>query len=663
MRIYIKLVIIFLAFAIIPVMFVSNLVFNNSKNIIEKEILSKLSIINNEEKSGIETFFNERKQDLLLMEQLDIYKTHFRVLDQFYKDRSNPSYINARKEVDQRFAVSQLTQSYIDIKLTNIDGKIIYVFDTAFEPEIGNAIPNKDDVFQQSKNGIYVGELHKTINKRYSYNLFLAAPAYDNANKVIGLIYLELDMVKWFKFIQDNSELGKSLETIIVKKTPDNKVIFLSPLKYQQEAISAQTINIGGEYGLPAQKSALGETGSGLTIDYRGKEVLSVWLPIEDLGWGLVSKIDSEEAFLPVDRLKKLLIVVILITIFSTALAVFTIAKSISDPIQELQKGAEIIGKGNLDYQIGNDSRDEIGQLSREFDKMTKNIRETTTSLDILNKEVIERKKAEEHLNQSLKQEVKSREILLSMLADNNLIREKLEKHIEELKRAKNILIRSEKMASLGKLVSEIAHEFNNPLMIISGNAQVSLMSGPLSDEVKRNLQIIIEESQRAKNIIRRLLKFSRPSKGEVKEVDINMSIDTIVNIVEQQLKLANVEIIRDYQKDLSVSVNEQQMQEVFMNLISNAKDSMPDGGTITIKTSQEEDYLRIDFRDTGCGMSEEVKNKIFNPFFTTKEEGTGLGLIICLGIIEVHKGELKLESELNKGTTFTILLPMGDKA
>ena len=229
----------------------------------------------------------------------------------------------------------------------------------------------------------------------------------------------------------------------------------------------------------------------------------------------------------------------------------------------------------------------------------------------------------------------------------------------EELKRSQDMLIQSEKLASLGKLVSEIAHEVNNPLMIISGNAQLSLISESVSIEVKNSLQTIMDECQRAKNIILRLLKFSRPSKGETKQADINKSIEAIVSILEQQFKLDNIEIKRNYGDDLpTVSIDEQQMQEVFMNLMNNAKEAMTGGGTISITTSLKEDFLRIDFKDTGSGMSEEVKQKIFEPFFTTKEKGTGLGIPVCYGIIKAHDGELKFESELNKGTTATVLLP-----
>jgi PAS domain S-box-containing protein len=219
---------------------------------------------------------------------------------------------------------------------------------------------------------------------------------------------------------------------------------------------------------------------------------------------------------------------------------------------------------------------------------------------------------------------------------------------------------KQERLAQLGGLVADMAHEVNNPLMIISGNAQLCLMEEIQSEAVKTNLKIIFEESKRAKDIIQRLLKFSRPSKGELKEIDINKSIEAVVSIVEHQFQLAGTEIKRNYGESLPfITVDEQQIEEVVMNLLNNARDAMSGGGVIEIATGLEKDYLRMDFKDTGCGMSEEVKERAFEPFFTTKEKGTGLGLSVCYGIMKAHNGELEFESKPGKGTIATILLPL----
>jgi|GEM_PF-1242384 len=221
-------------------------------------------------------------------------------------------------------------------------------------------------------------------------------------------------------------------------------------------------------------------------------------------------------------------------------------------------------------------------------------------------------------------------------------------------------LEKRQRLAQLGKLVADMAHEVNNPLMIISGNAQLSLMEDITNPEVRHNLEVIIDESRRAKDIIQRLLKFSRPSKGEFLSVDIGKVVDNIIALVEHQFSLANVAIVRDYGEfPCRISVDEKQIQEVFLNLLNNSKDAMQSGGTITIRFRPEGEKLRIEVADTGSGMNEVVLKHLMEPFFTTKTNGTGLGLSVTYGIIKSHGGEIRFESVPGQGTTAILLLPI----
>ena len=217
-----------------------------------------------------------------------------------------------------------------------------------------------------------------------------------------------------------------------------------------------------------------------------------------------------------------------------------------------------------------------------------------------------------------------------------------------------------QRLAQLGTLVSHMAHEVNNPLMVISGRAQLSLMEEIENKEIKDNLDIVMKECQRAKDIIQRLLRFSRPSKGEVKETDVNASVEEVVNLIEHQFGLGNVRITKEYEPDIPhVMVDEKQIHEVFMNLLTNARDAISGEGTIDIRTKRAGGLIRITFKDSGQGITKEVLDKIFDPFFTTKKKGTGLGLSICYSIIKAHNGDLRFESIPGKGTTAVIELPI----
>ncbi|MFH1665075.1 MAG: ATP-binding protein [Candidatus Omnitrophota bacterium] len=221
-------------------------------------------------------------------------------------------------------------------------------------------------------------------------------------------------------------------------------------------------------------------------------------------------------------------------------------------------------------------------------------------------------------------------------------------------------LEKRERLAQLGKLVADMAHEVNNPLMIISGRAQLSLMEELKDEQIRENLEIVVDQSLRAKNIILRLLKFSKPSKGEIELMDVNRDLEEVISIVEHQYSLVGIEIKRHYADGLPpIYADEKQIQEVMMNLLNNAYEAITGGGVVEVITGREGDFVRIDLKDTGCGITREVAEKMFDPFFTTKEKGTGLGLSMCYSIIKAHNGELKLDGAPGKGTTATILLPV----
>jgi len=218
----------------------------------------------------------------------------------------------------------------------------------------------------------------------------------------------------------------------------------------------------------------------------------------------------------------------------------------------------------------------------------------------------------------------------------------------------------SQRLVQLGRLLSDMAHEVNNPLMIISGNAELALMEGVKDNKIKEVLGLILEECFLAEDIIQRLLKYSRLGKVTKSAIDVTKSIDFVISILEHQFSMANIEFKKRIAKKLPmVLAHEKQMQEVLMNIIHNSADSMPDGGVINIRVLRKNSFVKIEIEDTGEGMPQNVLNRIFEPFFTTKQKGTGLGLAVCHSIIQDHGGDLFYSSNIGKGTTATILLPV----
>jgi PAS domain S-box-containing protein len=218
----------------------------------------------------------------------------------------------------------------------------------------------------------------------------------------------------------------------------------------------------------------------------------------------------------------------------------------------------------------------------------------------------------------------------------------------------------SQRLAQLGRLLSDMAHEVNNPLMIISGRAELSLLDRSLNSKLKESLKIILDQCFQAKDIIQRLLKYSRLGKVKQEPVDIKEILELISSILEHHFSLAQIDLAISVPKNIpDIMGNEKQLQEVFMNIMRNSADAMPKGGTIKVKVSHGGGSVKIAIRDTGEGMSKNVMDSIFEPFFTTKQKGTGLGLAVSHTIIQEHGGKLLYESEEGKGTTAIIMLPV----
>lgn len=223
----------------------------------------------------------------------------------------------------------------------------------------------------------------------------------------------------------------------------------------------------------------------------------------------------------------------------------------------------------------------------------------------------------------------------------------------------------STRLAAMGEMAAGIAHEINNPLTGVIGFSELLLERNDISKDVREELRIINEGSTRVKEIIGRMLTFARQTEPYKSCVSITDILDNTLELRSYVLKTSNILVIRDYEPQLPwVTVDAGQLQQVFLNIIINAEYAMKkanDKGTLTIKTESLDGYIRISISDNGPGMSSEIKAKLFQPFFTTKDpgEGTGLGLSLSYGIIQEHGGTIKVKSVEGQGTHFIIKLPV----
>lgn len=315
-------------------------------------------------------------------------------------------------------------------------------------------------------------------------------------------------------------------------------------------------------------------------------------------------------------------VVLLVILVFSTT--------RITNPLQKMVVATQKIAKGDLSHKLNVKSRDEIGALAVSFDKMTE-------ELKVANKKLVEWGKT---------------------------LEKKVAERTKELTEMQAHLVQSEKLASLGKLAAGIAHEINNPLGGILIYSHLLLEDTDETNPRYDNLKKIVKETTRCKDIVKGLLQFARPKDPEMILTDINELLENSLSMMERQVLFQNINLKKNYSPDLPrIVADSAQLQQVFINIIINAAEAMDGDGTLSIRTFLGEDgkSIQIEFTDTGHGIKEEDKKRLFEPFFSTKEvgKGTGLGLAISYSIIQKHEGEIKVSSQEGKGSTFTVIIPV----
>jgi two-component system NtrC family sensor kinase len=240
-------------------------------------------------------------------------------------------------------------------------------------------------------------------------------------------------------------------------------------------------------------------------------------------------------------------------------------------------------------------------------------------------------------------------------------LKERLEME-RALRRTQEQLLQSEKLAAMGRLTSQIAHELNNPLYGIMNTLE--LLKTEISPQSKRRkvLEMALSETVRLSDLLRKMLSFSKPDQEEKQAVDLNTVLDEILLLHEKQLQENDIKIKTSFEETLpQINASKDQLRQVFLNLVANARDAMPSGGTLNVKTYTDRENVKIDISDTGVGIKEEHIKKIFDSFFTTKDtiKGVGLGLSVCYGFIKDHGGDIEVKSKVNEGTTFSIIFPV----
>jgi two-component system, NtrC family, sensor kinase len=332
----------------------------------------------------------------------------------------------------------------------------------------------------------------------------------------------------------------------------------------------------------------------------------------------------------------------VILSFFALALAGFVLIiaityyeiRRITQPIAAMVAATRNIAAGRFDQEVPADAQGEIALLADSFRTMLASLRQMKGDL--------------EEWGRTLEEKVRVR--------------------TEELGAMQARVAQSERLASLGMLAAGVAHEINNPLGGIFALTGLTLEDLPPGDPNRENLEEVLKQTGRCRDIVRGLLEFARHSETSTSPLEVDRILEATLSLLARQAAFFNITVVRNYAPDLPpVLANQSELQQVFMNILVNAVQAMRERGTLTITTrlNPEDQGVEVSIADTGCGIPPEKLGQVFDPFFTTKAsgQGTGLGLSIAYGIVTSQGGAISVASEVGRGTTFTVRMPASQEA
>lgn len=436
-----------------------------------------------------------------------------------------------------------------------------------------------------------------TLREKLPMLIFATAVTMPDGQKQVASAVIRLDS------LLNLAKRSTAFETLLVDGR--GRVLAHTDLKQvTQRATASWILRLRG---LREQQSL------GATLEYqqKGVDMVGGFARVSNGGLLVCVQIPKAAAYLTARELLQSLMGVALVLLLISALVGILGSGLITRPMQRLSEAAQVVATGQFDVQVKVRGHDEMADLAGTFNQMTT--------------------------------ELKTREAALQ--------------------NAQAALVQSEKMAAFGQLGAGIAHEIKNPLAGILGYAQLAMRKVEQDNPLRKQLEVIVKETRRCKDIIDNLMRFARQEKATQELTDINKVVLDACAIVDHQLGIHQVKLERYLGENLpNIMGNGNQLQQVLMNLLINAQQAMGGApGTVRLRTALLQDgRIQVRVTDSGPGIPPEIQAKIFEPFFTTKPagQGTGLGLSVSFGIIRDHQGEIRVESEVGKGTTFIITLP-----
>jgi signal transduction histidine kinase len=652
MRIGSRLIILFLVISIVPVTVFGVATAINTEREITRNVLRGLDALATIQESRVQGVLDQNLERLVTFTS----RLQLKISIDDYNRTGNPE----SQELANRILQSALpaTESFKRIHVLDLGGTIVASTDSAV---IGQSYAGEDffarGIEQNDVYNIFMDDDGRPV-------FYLSGPMVFDGD-LIGVAVIVSDASNLISAVQDTHAFGQTSETVLVRRYGDGAQ-FIVPLKFDPDAALARTLDMNSQ--LPSFRALAGveDTFTDL-VDYRGEPVVAATRYVDGPGWGLAVKVDKAEAYAPLDNVRNLSITVGAIVAAAAVATSFLLGRTIANPILKLGRAADQITKGNYDVDITVESKDEVGQLARDFSNMKEAVRSTNENLERL----VERRTAElVEKEKALKDAVSKQESLNRELEVKNKSLEDAVAHVLEVERSKE------------EFVSMISHELKTPLVPIKGYSEMLLnpgVLGDLNDEQRKAVKAVLNGTEKLDTLVGDML--------DVFKLDMNKMAFSMTDVEAKKLVEKTIFDMKSIAEEnqvelraeaggLQVFCDPNRVEQVLANLIKNSVDFVPArDGRVVIRVEKarsmqnivgnEKEMAVFSVEDNGPGIPADKVDNIFKKFYqidasvTRKHGGTGLGLVICKGIVERHGGKIWVDTSYKNGACLKFTLPL----